>query len=143
MLGGDISNKSAPILAFNLDSLLFTEEVEKRPLGTKIKGFLAGINWADSDKKVDKNFVGQISELWVKHPFSIYLVTLSGDFEKLQKKLDEYSVPYTSLVCFDSLEEVRDRCNMEYLYYFDSNEENLSFMSCNNAKHIDELPNIV
>lgn len=143
MLHNDISNRQAPIIAFNVDNLLFIDEPKERSFIDKLKSLVQ----TDEDKflsrKVNLNFVNQLNDIWTKHPYSIYLITFTPYSEGIYSVLDKHSVSYTSLIEVTEWEELRSKCNLQYTYYFDSDEELLSYLSCGNALNIKELPHII
>lgn len=142
MLNGDISNRQSPIIAFNLDNLLFTKEESKDSLVKKLSKLIKTDKQKFLSKEVDKNFVNKINNLWIKHPYSIYFITFTPYKEELFSILDKNSVSYTSLEEFLEWDDIRIRCSNNYfMYYFDTDENLLSYISTSNALHIDELPN--
>lgn len=143
MLHGDISNKQAPVIAFNVDNLLFKQEQEDSSLINKMKSLVQSDRKKFISKDVDMTFVHRINNIWIKHPYSIYLITFSPYKDDLFTILDKNLVNYTSLVEMFEWEDVRHRCRLQFTYYFDNDEELLSYISMNNALHIRELPLLI
>ena len=143
MLHNDISNKQAPILAFNVDNLLFKEKQGKSSIIDKIKNLIQSDRKKYINRDIDITFVNMINNIWMKHPYSIYLITFYPYKYDLLTILDRNSVNYTSLVELFEWDEIRHRCGLQFTYYFDSDEELLSYVSMKNALHIRELPLII
>ena len=143
MLHNDISNKQAPILAFNVDNLLFKEEQGESSIIDRVKSLIQSDRKKFISRNVDMTFVNKINNIWMKHPYSIYLITFSPYKDDLFTILDRNLVNYTSLVDLIEWEDVRHRCGLQFTYYFDNDEELLSYVSMNNALHIRELPLLI
>ena len=143
MLNGDISNKQAPVLAFNVDNLLFKEEQGESSIIDRVKSLVQSDRKKFINRSVDMTFVNKINNIWIKHPYSIYLITFSPYKDDLFTILDRNLVNYTSLVELFEWEDIRHRCRLQFTYYFDSNEELLSYVSTSNARHIRELPLLI
>ena len=143
MLHNDISNKQAPILAFNVDNLLFKEEQGESSIIDRVKSLIQSDRKKFISRDVDMTFVNKINNIWMKHPYSIYLITFSPYKDDLFTILDRNLVNYTSLVELFEWEDIRHRCRLQFTYYFDSNEELLSYVSTSNARHIRELPLLI
>jgi hypothetical protein len=143
MLHNDISNKQAPILAFNVDNLLFKEEQGESSIIDRVKNLIQSDRKKYINRDIDMTFVNMINNIWMKHPYSIYLITFSPYKDDLFNILDKNLVNYTSLVELFEWEDIRHRCRLQFTYYFDNNEELLSYVSMENALHIRELPLII
>ena len=143
MLGGDISNKQAPIIAFNIDNLLFSREIKQTSIFNKIKDKLINANDEYRNKEVDKSFVDRVNNIWINHNYSIYFITFTNNFDSLTSIIAENSISYTSILKKDNWKDLRDECNSRFIYYFDNDEELLSYLSAGNALHIKELSNII
>lgn len=143
MLHNDISNKQAPILAFNVDNLLFKEEQEESFIIDRVKSLIQSDRKKYINRDIDMTFVNKINNIWMKHPYSIYLITFSPYKDDLFNILDRNLVNYTSLVELFEWDEIRHRCGLQFTYYFDNDEELLSYVSMNNALHIRELPLLI
>lgn len=145
MIKGNISNRTAPIIAFNVD-LLFMDNVDSATTTLqKLKMKMLTLHKSKlATKKLDRGFISIIDRLWNKYTYSIYFVNLEEDKqEELYSILDQNNVNYTSLQIIRSREELREVCELQYTYYFDKDEERLSYLSCNNALSIKELPTII
>lgn len=143
MLRNDISNKQAPILAFNIDNLLFSNKDSSINLFNKILESIKSDKTKYISREINKDFVNQINNIWTKNPYSIYFVTFTNYSNELYDILDKNAVAYTSLVELQEWQDLRYRCELQYMYYFDSDEELLSFISKGNALHIDTLPQYI
>ncbi len=143
MLRNDISNKQAPIIAFNIDNLLFSNKDSSINLFNKILESIKSDKTKYISREINKDFVNQINNIWTKNPYSIYFVTFTNYSNELYDILDKNAVAYTSLVELQEWQDLRYRCELQYMYYFDSDEELLSFISKGNALHIDTLPQYI
>lgn len=142
MLRNDISNKQAPIIAFNIDNTLFNNK-DSINLFNKILESIKSDKTKYISREINKDFVNQINNIWVKHPYSIYFITFTNYSNELYDILDKNAVAYTSLVELQEWQDLRYRCELQYMYYFDTDEELLSFISKGNALHIDTLPQYI
>jgi hypothetical protein len=143
LLRGDISNKQAPIIAFNVNNLLFEDYKDMNPILRAIKFKLSSETKLFFGRKINKVIVNTINRLWGKYDYSIYLITMHPEYkQEYYNILDENEVNYTSLVSFDNWDELREISLLQYTYYFDDNEELISFVGAK-ASHIKELQNIL
>jgi hypothetical protein len=138
MIRGDISNKQSPILAFNLDNLLFTEK--KEGLFNSIIKTFSSEKTKFLDRPTNKDLKRDLELLWDKYNFSIYLVSFQPDSYELEllDKLAQENFCFTRIEFLESKEELRENMN-RYTYYFDTDESLLSFMSSNGAVHYNQL----
>lgn len=143
MLHNDISNKQAPILAFNVDNLLFKKKQGKSSIIDRVKSLIQSDRKKYTNRDIDMTFVNMINNIWMKHPYSIYLITFYPYKYDLLTILDKNSVNHTSLEELFEWDELRRRCALQFTYYFDNDEELLSYVSMNNALHIRELPLLI
>jgi peptidoglycan/xylan/chitin deacetylase (PgdA/CDA1 family) len=145
MLRNDISNRQAPVIAFNIDELLFLDKpVENMKMLEKLKWKAMSDKQKYLSRPLNKDFISIIDKLWSKYTFSIYFITFRVDLvEELYAILDKYNVNYTSLVPMYEWEELRRACELQYMYYFDNNLELLSYIGQHNALTIDKLPSII
>ena len=127
MLHNDISNKQAPILAFNVDNLLFKEEQGESSIIDRVKSLIQSDRKKYISREVDNTFINRINNIWIKYPYSIYFITFSPYKDDLFTILDRNLVNYTSLVDLIEWEDVRHRCGLQFTYYFDNDEELLSY----------------
>ena len=138
MLHGDISNKSAPYVAFDIDSLLFKDE--KPNMVSRFLNMFKTDEAIYLSKPLNKEFIKIVERVWYKHNVCVIFTcfSLSSD-ESKRKLLDilvEHNIPFTSIDFFNSWEEVR---NAPYMYFFTNNENMLSYVS---SKHAMKLENI-
>jgi len=143
MLHNDISNRQAPILAFNVDNLLFKKKQGKSSIIDKVKSIIQSDRKKYINRDIDMKFVNMINNIWMKHPYSIYFITFYPYKDDLLTILDRNSVNYTSLEELFEWDELRRRCELQFTYYFDNDAELLSYVSMNNALRIRELPLII
>jgi hypothetical protein len=145
MLHGDISNRQAPIIAFNVDNLLFNEDSASKGA---LHNFLSKFKTEKSkllSKGVDTKFLSILSNIWNSYDYSIYLVTFheENDYEEfLIDILDKNMATYTSIIKFSNWEDLREISNLQYAYYFDNDEELISYVGAG-ALHINEIVNII
>jgi hypothetical protein len=145
MLGGDISNKSAPIVAFNIDELLFTSKsTESLSFFEKLKLKTMGDKQKYLNRPLSKDFITIINNLWSKYTFSIYLITFRVDaVDELYEILSANNVCYTSLVPIEDKKELRKACELQYAYYFDVDLDLLSFIGQRSAMHMKDLSTVL
>lgn len=139
MLHGDISNRVAPFIAFNIDNLLFKEETNKSFIKNLIK-FFTSDKQRFFNRDINEDFLRKLNYIWNKYFLSIALISFYPRYEKEYNKfLEKYNVPFSSLIFIHEWEELRRRCHSDFIYYFDNNEELISYISSPNAYHIDYL----
>ena len=139
MLGNDISNKQAPILAFNIDSLV----IEKKEVARDYKFLPKMFRGEKITYELDNVFINLINYVWSYYPYSIYFVTFNEEkMDFYYELLDAYKVNYTTLE-LNSKETIRQSCTLQYTYYFDNDEEMLSYISMHNATTCDSLLNVI
>lgn len=144
MLNGDISNRESPILAFGVDSLLFSEEQKNKSLKQKFIRAFGDEKSKHFNREVSTVFEDSLRTLWDRYNYSIYLVTYNESYIKAYEELfAEIDLCYTRIVSFDSLEELRrfvyNRCTL----YFDSDLQRISTISSNKAVNFKDLWNYV
>lgn len=143
MLGNDISNRTAPIICFNIDNLLFTGEskddgliinmIRKLGLETERSNYL--------DRKIDQKVVNIINNIWTRYDFSIYLTTRYYFLEDIDEVLQENDVYHTRLFTYPSIDILSEKIKYEYSLYVDSDPAMISMLNSGRAIHISELPN--
>ena len=141
MKHNNISNKPAPLLVFNVDNLLF-----KEPWRFEEKRTIFSIFKPDSyfDRTVNLLFVRMINSLWLKD-FSIILQTSYHDREALERYFEEEFdfFYYSKLIPYRGIDILRQRLNVEYLYYIDNNREFIASINHRGAIHVDELMKLI
>lgn len=143
MLRGDISNRQAPILAFNVDNLLFKASERPTNYFTRLLSKFVPNNDYFS-REINKQFIELVASVWASRPYSIYLISFRPDLEiELNEMLVSMSICYTQLVCVDDIEELTHSCRYHYTYYFDSDDSLLSQVGTSNARHIEELDSLL
>ena len=129
---GDISNRSAPIIAFNVDNLLFINEKEDS-LFDKIKLFFG------SNKKVDYVFLDIVNNIWTRYDLSVYMITYSDDTDSIHSLLDEHHVNYTDVMQYHGVDNLRRLVDNRFFLYVDNDESLLSKIGRKNAINISNL----
>jgi hypothetical protein len=129
MLHGDISNRQAPIIAFNLDNLLY--ENKSKSIFNMFK-----------PRSLNQNFLDIVNNIWYNYEFCIYLISASPVGETY-RKLEEVDIQFTSAVHYVGVDNLRRQCQYRYQLYVDSDKDLLSQISSSNAIHLDDLPNYI
>ena len=140
MLRGDISNRESPILAFNIDNLLFENEQKANSLKQRFVKAFGDERSKHFNRNVSKVFESTLRTLWDRYNYSIYLVTYNDKYiEAYEELFAEIGLCYTRVVSFDSLEELRmfiyNRCTL----YLDSDLQKMSTISSNKAVNFKDL----
>ena len=138
MRHGQISNHSAPIVAFNVDHLLFKKKKEEGIVDKVISHILSFLE----DPEVDYRFVKLLLDVWDnREPYCIYLYTSKTDqeFDDLESFLDERDIRYTRLKPFLPLQAMQFIVANQCLFYFDTDIDYITSLGTNNAKHISEV----
>ena len=147
MKHGDISNRSSPIIAFNFDSLFFTERVKKKEgIVKKVANlFTLDVFKEKSDyfnRELNKENLAYIYKLWKNTDYQIYLVTLKPFVKDIDTFLYEEAnfQSYNRIESFATLEELKQEVQQDkYFLYVDSNEYNIAYLG-GSAVHIIDLP---
>ena len=126
MKNGDISCNLAPVIAFNLSTLVKIEE-SKNPLKKILHR-----------KKVDLNILATINKLWDRYNYRIFIVSLDETEEALEKLLGNFPLYYTKFERV-TLEELTWKCKNEFTYYYDTDYNRISVLNSRCAKHITEI----
>ena len=126
MMNGNISNREAPVIAFNIDNLLF----EKK------ENSIFDIIF-NNRKVVNQNFIDIVNNVWYNYDFSIYLIS-SQTIEESEKKLEGIDIQATKVVSYTGIDNLRRMLNYRFHLYVDSDESLISQLG-NNAIHIDNL----
>ena len=134
MLKGNISNCSSPIVAFNVDHLLFKENAEEFGFFRKILS-----NFSLDRKEVNAEFISLVNKIWTKYDVAIYLIT-ALDKQLVEELLDENMVSYTSLQNFDNVGDLDYIIEKHYFLYVDNDDNFLSKLHTKKAINISELP---
>jgi hypothetical protein len=126
----DISNRQAPIIAFNLDNLLYKKTAKK---------FLF-FNYEKEEP--NQIFVDTVNNVWNKNEVCIYLVTahdylLNADFEEFLT--DELMMMYTKLIQHHGIDNLRRMIFYHFHYFIDNDEEFMSKLSCKNVIHFNNI----
>jgi hypothetical protein len=144
MLHGDISNHSAPIIAFNVDSLLHSSNEQSQ---TKVQRFL---NRFVSEKQlifnrpVNKTFSDTLNRVWALD-YSIYLVTYSPYQQEITDELYRLDLPYTRLetVSEESIDDFRLRVRFNFQSYVDDDQRTSARIGSNNMFTLSELRSVL
>lgn len=134
MKHGDISNHESPIVAFNLDNLLFLGEKSNKSVFSRVSNIFRGEESKFFNREINQIFIQDLNILWNSRGYSIYLVTYSpARVRKYEKVLYDNQVCYTRVLAFDMVEDaqlfIRNRC----MLYIDRSNEMLSVLNSNNC----------
>jgi hypothetical protein len=142
MIRGDISNKQAPFVMFDIDSLLFQEK--PKTIWTKVSDVFK----SDADKylerPVNQKFLDTLHYVWHKHNVCIGLVSFDFPFyaiNELEEILQKNFVPYTNLFFYNEWEDLRNFGLS--IYTFSANEELISYISRKEAMHINRIREVL
>jgi hypothetical protein len=143
MLGNDLSNKQAPYIMFDIDSLLFLEK--EKTVWTKVSDMFKSEETKYLERPINQDFVNLLHTVWRDHNVCIGLVTFAlldkPSLEKLYALLDKYFVPYTRVFDFLDWEDLR---NFGYsIYTFSANNDLISYMSKKEAMHISRIREVL
>lgn len=143
MLHNDISNNLAPILAFDMDSLLFVPETENTKWYHKILRTKPSI-----DKKgFNELLLNVLRSIWMRYDLSVFLVTFKYQDEEvldaLYGRLSEEGVPITNIVFHQEWDDVLYRLNNGRYKYFISSDEDLINYLGRNCYHITDIGRIL
>lgn len=131
MMFGNISNRSAPIIAFNIDNLLYAT--------SQPTGFINKLYSLFSTREVDYLFLEIVNNIWNRYDFSVYLITSSDDTELIYKVMDDNNVCFTDVVKYHGIDNLRRLVDTRFFLYVDSDEQILSQIGRKNAIHISNL----
>ena len=138
MLRNDISNKSAPYIAFDIDSLLFKDE--KPNMVSRFLNMFKTDETKYLSRPLNEDFIKIVERVWHKHNVCVIFTCFSLFTNESQRKLLDIlvdrNVPFTKIDFFREWDEAREA---PYVYFFTNNEYLLSFMS---SKHVMKLENI-
>jgi hypothetical protein len=141
MLNNNISNHSAPVLAFNIDNTLFRDTPIKRDLLDRLKRSFTAPTEKDLyfERELNENTVNIINNLWYQHDFSIYLVTKHGFMNEIHEFLYSENLEYTKVVQYHGIDNLRRMVELRFFYYIDSDYSLLNAVAVKNAVHIDNI----
>lgn len=134
MQSGDINNKAAPYIGFDIDSLLFRENAEPS-VWTRLRDMFKTPDKLYINRPYNQVFVDTIRRLWQDHNISIVFLTgelAVEDLEKLEHRLDRDIVPFTHLYCYEQTEDLRSQMGT-LQYFFSGNSDLISFLSVGHA----------
>ena len=136
MKNGEISNKVAPYVLFDIDSLMFREE-ESKPFG-KLLNMFKSAEKRKLQRKVSKEFVDTVTRVWNKHNVCIGLFTFDiGSYrEELEEVLFDNNIPYTRVFLLEEWEDLRYLPN---IYTFSNDDTLLSYLSSKRAKRYEDI----
>ena len=139
MLFNDISNKTAPIIAFNADNLLFTNNVKKE------RGFFKKLVSIETEKdkffnrELNKDNYHIINNLWYRHDYSIYLMTKTNFQMELEEYFSSISLDYTRMFNFIGVDHLRRLVDHRFTYYIDNDIDIISQIGRKNAFLINDI----
>ena len=129
----DLCNRTAPIIAFNVDNMLFKED------SNKPKGIIEKIKNAFKSKDINEEFIDTVNNVWANYDFSVYLVTNSKPSPDLEDYYFSLGINFTKLVSYTGIDNLRRQLNYVFYLYVDCDEELLSVLSCKNAVNMKDL----
>lgn len=146
MRGNNLSNKSAPYVLFDIDSLLFIEP--EKNVWKSLKDTFKSHGTKYMERPINLKFINTLTILWHKHDISIGFVTFElhtqKEKEKLEELLAEIFVPYTRLMTYTEWEQLRIFNNSVHsIYTFSANDELLSYISSTSALHISKIGEVL
>ena len=139
MLHGNISSKEAPRIAFDIDSLFFTNEPLDRGIFSRILRHFK----TDEEKYFERviNDTNRIilEIIWMHTPYSVSLVSFDClNVTALNEFFTAENFPYTRIECFMEWKEVRRRLDKGiYSYFFTQNSDLQSYLGKNTGSIID------
>jgi len=144
MLHGDISSREAPRIAFDIDSVLFTDKPLRKSFISRVFSFLETPTEKYLNRELNTLNKSVIEYIWNKTQYSIYLVTFDCiELEELHSFLINKNIPYTNLDFFMEWDDVRYRLiNGFFTYFFSANEELISYVG-NGAKYIGNWRSVI
>jgi hypothetical protein len=123
----DISNREAPIIAFNLDNLLYEEK--SKSLFDIFK-----------PRKLNQNFLDIVNNIWYNFEFSIYLV--SGELTSdTFTRVEDIDIQFTNAIHYTGIDNLRRMIQYRFHLYVDGDNELISKLSAKNVIHIDDIYN--
>lgn len=137
MMNNNLSNKQAPYVMFDIDSLMYLPK-EPRPLD-KVWNIFKTEEKIKTEREVNPIFTRTLQRVWDNNNVCIGLFTteMISETEAIEKTLDEEFVPYTRLFKFPEWEELR--YFNQSIYTFSSNAELISYLSRNDAMFMDDI----
>ncbi len=138
---GDLSNHTSPVVAFDLDDLLFSEDKPKLSFFQRI---FKRINYLN--RPFNEKLLNLLTFIWNRYDFSIYLVTFSitsdEDLNYLFERLSMEGVAVTNIIYLQEWEDVRYRIsNGRYKYFVTSNADLINYVG-ENALHISDVRSV-
>ena len=140
----DLSNKTSPIIVFNIDSLLFKDT----PKNTGFSDLIANVLTKDRNlyeylnREVNQNVIYVINSIYMNYDYSIYLQTSMPDesYEALSAFLNEdIMLYYTSLIHDHGMDVLRRRLDLEYYIYVTNDYAELQEINKGNAIHFTDI----
>lgn len=149
MKGGDLSNRSAPRIAFSLNCILRPKQKEQRSIKDKLLSFFSPILAEDTTESLFEIIPGNVSRinrLWRRTDWSFDLYAI--DDPRRRSYLEDLleGVGYSEIVVVRDVLELRDKLEASgALYYFDTDPETIAIVSTARVKalHFDELESVV
>lgn len=134
MKRNDISNVVAPIIAFNIDTILFKPKEDT--FVNKMKSFFCfdREKYNYLSREIDITSVDTINKVWTKNEVSVYLVTFTDYISEIEEILYREDVSYTKLQKVQGIENLRRKVLYNYYYYFDKDLDIIRRLSVDNAK---------
>lgn len=141
MLNGNISNAIAPVIAMDLDSLLFTET-----LGEKKTFFDRFFPKKIRNRTLNQETLKKLKHLWNKYDLQVYLTTFEikdeDELSDLYDMLNDEGIGVSNIVFHQEWEDIRYRLgNGRYQYFFTGNLDLVLFLG-KNSFHINEFSGV-
>ena len=131
----NLSNKTAPIVCFNIDNLLFKEEKVREG------NFFTRLFSPQNKRTINDEFVHTINYIWRTHNVSIYMQT-----EQETEQMEDYINEHVDILYFSRMvkargdEDLRLKLQLgEYFLYVDNDAERIARISHFGAIHMDDI----
>lgn len=138
MLHGNIANREAPKIAFNIDTLLF-QEAKGRNFLERIVDRFKSDSALYFEREINRNFVSLVDTVWTSYPYSIYFISFRlsiNHSEELHTMLLDYMIPYTNIDLVHNVYEVRDLLERGFYSLFFCNNPDIISICGKNAHNI-------
>lgn len=136
----NLSNATAPIIAFNVDNILFMPK-KRTDIVEKVLRFFSGNNphYDYFHRDISLNGIDVINNCWLNNEVSVHLLTFTDYSSEIEEILYEQNVYFSRLQKVEGMDWLRRKCRYQYAYYFDTNDSLISELSINNAQKISDI----
>ena len=142
MKNNDLSNQTAPILAFNADTLLF-EESKGVGFMQKIVDKFKTESQLYLEREINKTTRYILEKIWNNQNVAIHLVTFESFSGEIEDYLREEDIYFTHMHEVKNFEEFVIKVRNNYMYYFDSDTSILSRLGCKHALNFLEINKVI